>query len=62
MVQRYAEQESVVLLHFLQAAAQGEDEIQARVVLHEVPEVVENVTFKPPGPDFLIEADHLIHH
>jgi len=31
-------------------------------MLHEVTEVVENVTFKPPRPDFLVEADHLVHH
>ena len=62
MVQRYAEQKGVVFRHFFQAAAQGEDEIQARVMLHEMTEVVENVTFKPSGPDFLVEADHLVHH
>ena len=27
------------------------------MMLHEVPEVVENFTFEPPCPDFLVEAD-----
>ena len=62
MVERYAEQESVLFLHFFQTAAQREDKVQAGMVLHKVPEVVKDITFESPGPDFLIKADHLIDH
>ena len=31
-------------------------------MLHEVTEVIENVTFELPCPDFLVKADHLVHH
>ena len=56
MVERYAEQEGVVFRHFLQPAPQGEDEVQAREVLHEVPEEFEDLAFEPPSLDLLVEG------
>ena len=62
MVQCHAEQEGVVLPHFFQAAAQREYEIELRVMLHEVAEVVEYLALDPPGLDLLVQADHFVHH